>query len=98
MLVITGKALDFSEREVRPVNSAPFTVREVAVLNGKSTVERIELAKDFLGPEPVEGDEVALQVSIKTFLMKGDRVGYSLTAWENVSESVVLMEAGARAS
>lgn len=91
MLVIMGKALDVSDREVRPASGASFYVTEVSVLTGKTKVERIELAKDFRGSLPLEGDEVALQVSIKTFSMKGDRVGYSLTAWENVSESVVLM-------
>ena len=95
MLLMIGKVLDVTTRHVTPANSAPFDVRVVAMLVGKSKVEYIDLAKEFDGPVPGEGDEVALRVSVQAYARNdggaaGARVPakYSFVAWENASDRI----------
>lgn len=90
MLLIIGTVLNVTQRHVSPANSAPFSVTVVHVLVGKSRVEFIDLGKDF-GPAPVEGEEVALRVSVQAYVSKQTgKAGFNFVAWENVSQSIQL--------
>lgn len=87
-LLLLGKVLDVSdERRGKPGNE--FVVTMVSLMVGKARIERVELAREFQGARPAEGDEVALQVSVRAF--SGQRgPGYSFTAWEDWTQRVAV--------
>lgn len=88
MLMLVGHVLDVTTRTGGREDN-PFTYREVALLLGRTRVERVPLARSFDGDEPKRGEDCALVVMIDTWVTKAGRPAYRFKALSRADDSVV---------